>query len=130
MKFVEKDFLEFFSYKEFDSPDLPGSGKNMDKEFLSMLTKARILANVPFVINSGYRTKVHNDELRYEGLMASPNSSHMKGMAADIYTPDSYHRYQILNGLILAGFNRIGIGDNFIHADSDKSKNNQVVWTY
>ena len=49
-----------FNLKEFDSPDLSGSGLNMDKDFLSMLDNARDIAKTPFKITSGYRTKEHN----------------------------------------------------------------------
>ena len=57
---------QYFTQEEFDSPDLKGSGKNMDLHFLSLLIEARELANIPFKINSGYRTEEHN--LKIGGL--------------------------------------------------------------
>ena len=49
-----------FELSEFDSPDEQGSGKYMDESFLSMLDDARGIAGIPFVINSGFRSKSHN----------------------------------------------------------------------
>ena len=48
-----------FELNEFDSPDDQGSGKYMDESFLSMLDDARGIASIPFVINSGFRSKSH-----------------------------------------------------------------------
>ena len=53
--------LKHFSINEFDSPDLPNSGLNMDNDFLQMLDMAREIANIPFKINSGYRTEEYNN---------------------------------------------------------------------
>ena len=49
-----------FELSEFDSPDEQGSGKYMDESFLSMLDDARGIAGIPFIINSGFRSKSHN----------------------------------------------------------------------
>lgn len=115
--------MKYFNHREFDSPDLPNSGINMDETFLIMLDNARSLAGVPFNINSGYRTQAHN--LKVGG---SPNSSHMLGLAADIRCTDSSNRYFILNSLLDAGFTRIGIYQNFIHVDLDNTKVQNVIW--
>jgi zinc D-Ala-D-Ala carboxypeptidase len=49
--------LRYFDLNEFDSPDVPGSGAEMDDEFLIKLDKARHIAGIPFIVNSGYRSK-------------------------------------------------------------------------
>ena len=117
--------LKYFTLDEFSSPDLPNSGVNMDGDFLTMLDNARDIAQIPFKINSGYRTKERN-----EFVKGKPNSSHLKGKAADISCKGSRERWIILDSLIKAGFNRIGIADTFIHVDSDESKSQNVIWTY
>lgn len=117
--------MRYFNIEEFDSPDEPGSGQYMDNDFLEMLDKARHFAGIPFVINSGYRTKAHNREVG--GL---PNSAHLDGFAADIRCRGSQERIYIVGALLEAGFNRIGIGANFIHADNDPTKPEDVMWTY
>ena len=116
--------MKYFTLSEFDCPSLPNSGVNMDSDFLAKLEEARELANIPFKITSGYRTKEHNEEVG-----GVPNSSHLIGVAADIAVNNGSERYIILNALIKAGFKRIGIAKTFIHCDTDQSKSNSV-WTY
>ena len=116
----------YFKFKEFDSPDLPGSGeKSMNRSFLEKLDKAREKAGIPFRINSGYRTRAHN---KYVG--GKPTSSHMIGRAVDIACPDNASRWTIINSLLEVGFNRIGIGSTFIHVDDDPAKSPNVIWIY
>jgi zinc D-Ala-D-Ala carboxypeptidase len=127
---VEQEMaLKHFKLSEFDSPDSKGSGKNMTRDFLKKLDRARDIANIPFLISSGFRTPQHNVNLRKQGYKASANSSHLKGCAADIICKDSGTRQKIVNGLIMAGFTRIGIADSFIHCDTDQDKND-AIWLY
>jgi zinc D-Ala-D-Ala carboxypeptidase len=122
--------MKYFNYEEFDSPMEAGSGKRMQDEFLVMLDNARDIAGIPFKITSGYRIKADIDRLLEQGYKVSTTSSHLKGWAADIGTPSSVHRYRILDALLKAGFNRIGIADTFIHVDCDPDKPVNVIWTY
>ena len=121
-KLEEQMALKYFKLSEFD--DAPGTGKNMKKDFLKKLDKARAIADVPFKITSGYRSKETNK--RVGGVSTS---SHLKGLAADISCKDSSTRQKIVNGLIQAGFTRIGIADTFIHCDTDKDKQD-AIWLY
>jgi len=124
--------LKYFRYEEFDSPDLPNSGAaNMDNNFLSMLDNARGIAGIPFKISSGFRTDNYNQSLSARGYSASPNSSHLKGEAADIVCKSSKDRWTIITALQEAGFRRLGISSSFIHVDSsDLWKPSPVIWTY
>jgi len=121
-KLEEEMALKYFKLSEFD--DAPGTGKNMKKDFLTKLDKARAIADVPFKITSGYRSKETNK--RVGGVSTS---SHLKGLAADISCKDSSTRQKIVSALIQAGFTRIGIADTFIHCDTDKDKND-AIWLY
>ena len=118
-------FLRWFKYEEFNSPDDPLSYKKMEEELLKRLDFARELANTPFKITSGYRTKEHNRKVG-----GVPNSSHCKGLAADIYCDSNRNRWRIIDSLIKARFTRIGIGKNFIHCDIDEDKANGVIFLY
>lgn len=123
--------LLHFELSEFDSPDEIGSGKIMDSNFLTMLDDARGIAGIPFTITSGFRTPAWNQ--RVGGVSPGNNtkgSSHMYGYAADIAAPTSRQKYVIVDALIRAGFNRIGIGESFIHCDNDPDKDPDVIWTY
>tara|TARA_Y100000401_G_scaffold5806_1_gene3965 strand:+ start:7822 stop:8403 length:582 start_codon:yes stop_codon:yes gene_type:complete len=119
--------IKYFSLNEFDSPDDSDSGQNMDMDFVRKLDEARELANTPFKITSGYRTPKHNT-----AVGGSITSSHMNipCNACDIAIKDSSTRYKIINSLLKVGINRIGIGKNFIHCDTDKNKSPNVIWHY
>jgi uncharacterized protein YcbK (DUF882 family) len=118
---------KYFTWDEFDSPDMPGSGeKYMNREFVRRLDRAREQAGVPFVITSGFRTEKHNRSLPN----ASTKSSHMYGLAVDISAVDSFIRAEVLLALVREGFTRIGIAKTFIHVDMDDSKSSPRVWTY
>ena len=122
--------FKYFNYDEFDSPLQEGSGQLMQDQFLHRLDQAREIANIPFRITSGFRIEADIERLLSQGYKVSRNSSHLKGCAVDIAIPSSEHRYIILNALLKAGFNRIGIADSFIHVDSDEEKVPFVIWTY
>tara|TARA_R110000803_G_scaffold81459_1_gene147416 strand:- start:267 stop:590 length:324 start_codon:yes stop_codon:yes gene_type:complete len=98
--------------------------ENMDVDFLAKLDKAREYANIPFIINSAYRSPSHPESIK------RPTSSHIKGLAVDISAKDSRQRFLILDALIAVGFSRIGIAGTFIHVDLDLDKSQNVIWTY
>ncbi|MCP4178124.1 MAG: peptidase M15 [bacterium] len=115
----------YFTAKEFDSPDKVLSGRKMNVEFINKLTYARNISDTPYVISSGFRTRSHNKSLK-----AKKNSSHLKYLACDIICNDSKQRHNILGGLLLVGFTRIGISKGFIHVDMDPNKPQEVIWIY
>lgn len=116
--------MSYFELQEFEDPTLPGSGVNMDINFLRMLNDARKISGIPYKITSGYRSIEHN-----KTVGGVTNSSHLTGKAADIAVGGGSQRYVILNSLIKAGFKRLGVAKTFIHCDTDESKPNSV-WTY
>ena len=117
--------MKYFKLEEFDSPDEPGSGKRMHKEIMHMLDAVRKKLGKPIKINSGYRTVARNKKIG-----GVNDSSHLKGLAADISCSNSVDRFKLLNLLLEAGFNRIGIAKSFIHIDIDKTKSQNVIWGY
>jgi len=117
--------IEHFEPWEFDSPDLEGSSDSMKLEFVTLLDKARKIAKVSFSINSGYRTASHNNEVG-----GVNNSAHLRGYAADIHAANNFKRSRILQALYAVGFDRIGIGKNFIHVDNDPSLPAPRTWLY
>mgnify|MGYP003115194865 CR=1 FL=1 len=117
--------MRYFTLDEFDSPDLPGSGAFMQQEFLDRLDESRHIAQVPFRINSGFRTSEHN--MRVGG---TETSSHLTGWAADISATTSNRRWVIIHALLQVGFTRIGVADTFVHVDSDPGKAQNVMWLY
>lgn len=96
----------------------------MSSKLIDMLTNARIRAGIPFAITSGYRCPKRNEKV---GGVA--NSSHVLGDAVDIACTSGPDRLKIVSALMKAGFVRIGIASNFIHADVDGSKP-ASIWHY
>ena len=84
---------------------------------IHMLQKARNIAGIPFVITSGYRCHAHN-----KAVGSRADSAHPKGLAVDIKYSGYKERFIIVAALIEAGFTRIKIYQNHIHADIDPSK--------
>jgi zinc D-Ala-D-Ala carboxypeptidase len=123
--YAEKQIpLRYFVISEFDSPDLKGSGVNMQISTLTMLNIAREFAGMPFHINSAYRTLAHNAKVGGVG-----DSAHTKGYAIDISAKDKATQVVILKALHKAGFRRFGVYATFIHADNDPSKSPISIWT-
>ena len=112
-----------FKKKEFACPCC--GKQHMERSTTESLDDARSIAGVPFNINSGWRCKAHNEKVG-----GKKTSSHLTGWAVDIEATSSRQRFKILDGLIRAGFKRIGIGKTFIHADRDPGKSPQVTWLY
>jgi len=87
------------------------------------LQTARLLAKVPFSINSAVRCIKHNKHVG-----GSVNSSHILGLAIDIKADTSSKRYRILKALMFVGINRIGVYKDFIHVDIDTNKPSKLIW--
>lgn len=110
------------TYKYFSPREIVG----LKPTLVAKLDEARGYAGIPFIIESGLRTPVQNSALPD----AVSNSAHLKGLAVDLRARDSVSRWKIVNSLLKAGFTRIGIGKNFIHADIDTSLPQNVIWHY
>ena len=110
---------KYFSFDEFDSPDLIGSGyKYMDREFIAMLDEARDIAGIRFKIVSGYVSLKYN-RTHYN---APTTSSHLIGRAAHIECVNAKKRIKIVEALNMVGFRRIGLHPKYIHIDNDDLK--------
>ena len=121
------DYVPHFQEKEFACKCC---GKGGIQEALSeKIEAARILAGMPFIINSGYRCTKNQNDLIARGI-SEPTSSHPKGLAVDIKAEHSQQRWLIIDALLRAGFRRIGIAKTFVHVDIDDSKDLNLIWLY
>lgn len=114
---------------KFDSPDQPGSGKCMDKDFIKMLQKVQRKTKLPIFdwINSGARSDYWNSKVG--GVWSSAHKI-PTCKAADIKTPTKEIRDKIVKAAKEVGFKRIGIGSRFVHLDNDDTKPQLVAWGY
>lgn len=114
-----------FSARDFQKAMPRCYMSDMDGRLLEMLDAARTIADIPFVLNSAYRSKEYEIQAGRDGT-----SSHCKGLAVDIRAKTSRSRFLIIDALLKAGFTRIGVAKNYIHADIDPDKDEEVIWDY
>lgn len=115
----------YFDEKEFARCSPPCKLGDMDARFMAKLDLARAKAGIPFVLNCAYRSRAWDLSKGRTG-----NSAHCSGKAVDIRCNTSANRMKIVQGLLAAGFTRIGIGKTFVHADNDETKPQGVIWHY
>jgi len=97
--------------------------EDMDDDFMDMLQMARDIAGIPFHINSGFRCVDHNSDVG--GVLGS---MHTRGKAADIRARNNAERGDVVNAVIRAGFNRVGIYESFIHVDTKYPTGQKMTW--
>lgn len=103
-----------------------GCGKIIvNKELIAKLWAVQEELNKQLNITSWTRCKKHNEEVG--GTMLS---AHLKGLAIDIFVNNDVFRYELITALHGVGFNRLGVGPNFVHADIDRTKRQDVIWLY
>lgn len=104
---VDWSRVRYFKPSEFVDPE------SMSAELVYRLDQARSQAHIPFVLTSTKR---------------SGNGSHPKGTAVDIRCASSAARFKVVRSLLMAGFRRIGVYDRHVHADTDRSLPQDVMW--
>lgn len=114
-----------FKESEFKRCTPPCSLQDMAQGTINRLDTARDIAGIPFVINGAYRTVEYEKKHGRKGT-----SSHTLGRAVDIRCNTYDNRMKIVCALIKAGFNRIGIGKTYIHADDSPIHKPNVMWDY
>jgi hypothetical protein len=88
---------------------------------------ARVLLGQPMVVTRWCTCAKHNATVTGN----SRTTSHLTGYAVDIAIPataGSRYRTLLIQCLLLAGFNRIGIYKHHVHADNDPDKPRHVMW--
>lgn len=119
---LKREFV-FIYFDREDFKDKISGANEIKSSLIRRLDLAREISKVPFIISSGYRDKNHPESIK------NPTSSHIKGLAVDIAVNES-NKIIIYEALKKAGFNRIGVASNFIHADIDTDKPQFRTWFY
>ena len=116
-------------FSVFDSKDIAGSGRCIDRLLLNKLvllekrTGYAVLKNINSAVRSYYWNK------KVGGVS---NSAHLitKCKAVDIHAPTRNIRNLLVVQAYNLGFTRIGVGKTFVHLDVDQSKPQYVAWGY
>lgn len=126
---VWRNRKENIDLSKFDSPDIKGSGKCMDKALIKKLQKLTEITGLPIfeMINSAARSAYWNKKVG--GVQ---NSAHKipTCKAVDIKVPTKKIRNQIVFTARKIGFKRIGIANTFVHLDTDQTKKQYIAWGY
>ncbi|MBW2148116.1 MAG: hypothetical protein JRG73_11165 [Deltaproteobacteria bacterium] len=77
------------------------------------------------MVTSGFRCPRHNEQVG-----GSRTSGHLKGLAVDVRCRTPEERWKLLTNLFFLAVSRIGVGNGFIHFDTDNTKPQNVIWTY
>ena len=125
-----------FKTSEFVCPCCGKDG--IDLRIPLKLQQIRDIVKIPMMVTSGYRCEKHN-----RAVGGSENSTHMKGLAADIYVAGPRSAYEIVQAAFkIGGIEGIGIKQEgskhkrFIHFDVWAEKFNEpgvprpALWTY
>lgn len=92
---------------------------------VNQLQRARDLYGWAMFVTSGCRCEKWNVK---EG--GSPTSAHLLGIACDINVGNSEARYLLVCALLNAGFQRIGLGEGFLHVDIDYNRPTPSMFLY
>lgn len=85
----------------------------MDAAFMAALETARIRAQLPFHVTSGFRCAEHN-----AAIGGAPHSTHRFGAAADVRARDGATRHILVSSAIRAGMTGIGLyRGGWVHMD-------------
>lgn len=124
MKMKKYPNPKYFSNDEFLRCTPPCTMEDLSEELLDRLDVVRSLCGFPLIVNSAYRSFDYEQEMGRTG-----SSSHCKHLAVDIAVQSGEKRLKIVQNALRAGFQRIGIAQNFVHLDLDSDKPISI-WLY
>jgi len=97
----------------------------VDLILLKRLDLLRARVGEPLQITSGYRCPAHN-----KAVGGKSTSEHVDGQGVDIAAPSSWLKMKIVREALPLGFNRVGIGQDFVHLGVSDTLPKHVLWTY
>lgn len=128
---------KYFSRADFEDSKIirvPCSIDDMNPSTLERFDRAREISGIAYKVSCAARTFEHEISKNRNGTTAHL-VDHQNGIlcrALDIVATDSRERFLIINGLIRAGFTRIGVYQDkkFIHADDSCLDHHaqEVLW--
>lgn len=113
------------AYRYFKDSEVQG----LSNELVSKLDTARHVSGVAYIIKRGKATVSENEKVG-----GVEDSAHLNGLAVDLglgHLAEGYDRnharFLMVKGLYVAGFTRIILYSNHVHADVDGSKPQETM---
>ena len=97
----------------------------MKPRLMDKLDALRDAVKRPIKVNSAKRCVAHN-----EAVGGAQNSAHITGEAVDLSAVTAREKYELVTHALLLGFQRIGVGDNFVHMDVSMKLPHPALWSY
>ena len=102
-------------------------------KLIEKLQHVRDVVGKPMTITSGVRCEAFNSSINGSLVSSHMPDADRMGLAVDIACTNSIDRYELVE-VAQKFFKRIGIAGegkgNFVHLDVDRSKVQEVLWTY
>lgn len=134
---MSKSFLEKERLYELESLNFKYCTPKCDVSMLNpklvdMIIMAQKMSGHPFTITSAFRSREWELSKGRKGTSSHCRYSDGKpcSLAVDVRTVDSYTRFKVVIAAAMAGFERIGVGKNFVHLDIDNNKVHPIIFHY
>jgi zinc D-Ala-D-Ala carboxypeptidase len=121
---LNRQLTPHFTLDEFRCPCCGHVIEAAAQRLATQLEKARAPFNAGMTLISAYRCTHLNGQVN-----GKKNSQHLFGLAADIACVTDAARFRLIASLLGAGFKRLGIGSDYIHADIGIITG-PCIWTY
>lgn len=128
----EKERLDKLSLLDFSYCTPKCDVSMLNPKLVDMIIMAQKMSGHPFLITSAFRSREWELSKGRKGT-----SSHCRysdgnpcSLAVDVRTVDSHTRFKVVVAAAMAGFERIGIGKNFVHLDIDNNKAHPIIFHY
>lgn len=105
---------------------------DLNPRLVERILMAQKMSGHPFLITSAFRSREWELSKGRKGTSSHCRYSDGKpsSLAVDVRTVDSHTRFKVVVGAAMAGFERIGVGKNFVHLDIDYNKAHPVIFHY
>ena len=122
------------NFSRYDVQCSCGCGTSLvSPKLIEKLQHVRDILGKSMTITSGVRCESFNASIKGSLVSSHMPDSDRIGLAVDIACTNSIDRYELVE-VVQKFFKRIGIvgehSGNFIHLDVDKTKPQEVLWTY
>ena len=102
---------------------------NLSPELKDKICELETLLGHETIITSGFRPATHPIEAKKKSPGAHTGNGRV-GDAVDAVCLGSRPRYNLIKYALQVGFNRIGVGADFVHLDISTSRDPEVIWLY